>query len=214
MASLPAQSGLRARECGQETRKTNVPTALGTVCSSQKGAPHLPRGLLFVSTTSVQLCTACRVSPRRRHLPDINFEGWVCVNLSFKRLSNLGACVAQSVKCLTSAQVMISRFVSSSPTSDELTPWVSPASLSTRPLLAPPPPQKKLSHSLLRFWVFLPCCRGGVVGGGLWGAHLPPVLSSSCTCTDTRRAWLGPCLGHWYSTVVVGFFLCSFIPWS
>ena len=49
----------------------------------------------------------------------------------------LGAWVAQSVKHLTLAQVMISRFVSSSPASGEHEPhWVSSASLS--PIVSAP----------------------------------------------------------------------------
>ena len=53
-----------------------------------------------------------------------------------------GAWVAQSVKRLTSAQVMISQFVSSSPASGSvLTAWsLEPASDSVSPSLSAPPP--------------------------------------------------------------------------
>ena len=60
---------------------------------------------------------------------------------SFKNRYSGGAWVAQSVKCLNSAQVMISRFVSSSPTSDSVLTAQSlePASDSVSPFLCPCP---------------------------------------------------------------------------
>ena len=61
---------------------------------------------------------------------------------SFKMCSWRGAWVAQSVERPTSAQVMISRFMSSSPASGSVLPARSlePASDSVSPSLSDPPP--------------------------------------------------------------------------
>ena len=58
--------------------------------------------------------------------------------------------MAQSVKCLTSARVVISRFVSSSPASGSMLTAGSlePASDSVTPSLSAPPPARTLSLSL------------------------------------------------------------------
>ena len=67
-----------------------------------------------------------------------------------KMLYTGGTWVAQSVKCLTSAQVMISRLVGSSPTSGSvLTAWsLDPASDSVSPLCSSPACKLSLSFSL------------------------------------------------------------------
>ena len=63
------------------------------------------------------------------------------LKLTFKKLVERGAWVAQSVKRLTSAQVMILRFVSSSPTSGSVLTARSlePPSDSVSPSLSAPP---------------------------------------------------------------------------
>ena len=59
-----------------------------------------------------------------------------------QKINILGAWVAQSVKCPTSAQVMISRSVSLSPASGSVltAPSLEPASDSVSPSLSDPPP--------------------------------------------------------------------------
>ena len=71
-------------------------------------------------------------------------------NSAVEKYSNWGAWVTQSVKCPTSAQVMISWFMSLSPMSDSvLTAWsLEPASDSVSPSLSDPPPIQALSLSL------------------------------------------------------------------
>ena len=70
--------------------------------------------------------------------------------LYFKYSQFRGAWVAQSVKHLTLAQVMISRFVSLSPVSGSVLTAQSlePASDSVSPSLSAPPPIRTLSLSL------------------------------------------------------------------
>ena len=69
---------------------------------------------------------------------------------TFKVKQNRGAWVAQPVKHLTSAQVMISQFVSSSPMSDSKLSAQSPepTSDSVSPLSAPPPLARARARSL------------------------------------------------------------------
>ena len=69
---------------------------------------------------------------------------------AFKMLHHWGAWVAQSVKRPTSAQVMISRSVSSSPASGSVLTAQSlePASDSVSPSLSDPPPIHVLSLSV------------------------------------------------------------------
>ena len=82
----------------------------------------------------------------------------LCLSLSLSKINKstfsknvfLGTWVAQSVKRPTSAQVMISQFVGSSPTSGSVltTQSLEPASVSVSPsLFAPPPLMLCLSHS-------------------------------------------------------------------
>ena len=61
--------------------------------------------------------------------------------ISIWLFKNRGACVVQSVKCPTSAQVMISQLVSSSPASGSVltAPSLEPASDSVSPSLSAPP---------------------------------------------------------------------------
>ena len=84
-------------------------------------------------------------------LHSVKFLQWTILFFWFYKIKKLlfwGACVAQSVKCLvpvkcsTSAQAMISEFVSSSPVwgSVQTAPSLEPASDSVSPSLCVPPP--------------------------------------------------------------------------